>query len=52
MGMHGATWAILFSFLLDFTRQDAHPFNMIFILWMLYVLYTNRMKLSAEKTHI
>lgn len=43
LGMHGVTWPILFSFLLDLTHQPIpYIFNLIFALWMGFVLF--RMK--------
>lgn len=43
MGMHGITWAILFSFLLDITNKSVpYLFNLIFIAWMTFVLLKNR----------
>ena len=43
MGMHGATWAILFSFLLDITNQSvSYIYNLIFFAWMIFVLLKNR----------
>jgi len=46
LGMHGVTWSILFSFLLDITNQSVpYLYNLIFIVWMGFVLY--KLKLSA-----
>ena len=43
MGMHGVTWAILFSFLLDITNQSvSYLYNLIFIAWMTFVIVKNR----------
>jgi hypothetical protein len=43
MGMHGATWSILFSFLLDVTNQKVdYLYNLIFLGWMIFVLVKNR----------
>ncbi|MFZ2206832.1 MAG: DUF1189 family protein [Microgenomates group bacterium] len=43
LGMHGVTWPILFAFLLDLTHQSIpYIFNLIFALWMGFVLF--RMK--------
>lgn len=46
LGMHGVTWGILFSFLLDITNQSVpYLYNLIFIVWMGFVLH--KLKLSA-----
>lgn len=43
MGMHGVTWSILFSFLLDITNQRvSYLYNLIFVAWMIFVLVKNR----------
>lgn len=43
LGMHGVTWSILFTFILDMTNQSIpHIFNLIFALWMGFVLYRLR----------
>ncbi|MFH0772978.1 MAG: DUF1189 family protein [bacterium] len=43
MGMHAATWGILFTFLLDITNQNVpYLYNLIFIAWMTFVLIKNR----------
>jgi len=43
MGIHGVTWSILFSFLMDITNQKANfLFSLIFIVWMTVVLIKNR----------
>jgi len=43
MGMHGITWSILFSFLLDITNQKVdYLYNLIFIAWMIFVLVKNK----------
>lgn len=50
LGMHGVTWSILFTFILDMTNQPIpHIFNLIFVLWMGTVLYRLR---SSEKKSI
>jgi hypothetical protein len=47
MGIHGSTWSILFTFLLDITNQRlAFLYNLIFIVWMIIVLVKNK----EEKT--
>jgi len=39
MGMHGVTWSILFTFLLEMTNQQVpYLYNLIFIGWMMFVL--------------
>ncbi|MCX6732549.1 MAG: DUF1189 family protein [Candidatus Roizmanbacteria bacterium] len=43
MGMHGATWSILFSFLLDITNQKvSYLYNLIFVAWMIFVIVKNK----------
>lgn len=43
MGMHGVTWSILFSFLLDIMNQRvSYLYNLIFVAWMIFVLVKNR----------
>ena len=43
MGIHGATWSILFTFLMEITNQKVDfLFNLIFIAWMVFVLAKNR----------
>ena len=43
LGMHGVTWALLFTFLLDVTNQSvSYLYNIIFIGWMTFVLLKNR----------
>ncbi len=43
MGMHGATWSILFTFLLAITNQKVDfLYNLIFIAWMTFVLVKNK----------
>lgn len=43
LGMHGATWSILFTFLLDMTNQSVpYLYNLIFISWMAFVLFRIR----------
>lgn len=42
LGMHGVTWSILFTFLLDITNQKVdYLYNLIFIAWMTFVLIKN-----------
>lgn len=49
MGMHGATWSILFSFLLDITNQPvSYLYNLIFILWMAFVLIKNKDQIGVK----
>lgn len=53
MGMHGVTWAILFTFLLDITNQKVdNLYSIIFVLWMTFVLYKNQVKLLSQEKHI
>lgn len=43
LGMHGVTWSILFSFMLDITNQSIpYLYNLIFIVWMGFVLFKNK----------
>lgn len=43
LGMHGVTWSILFTFLLDITNQKVdYLYNLIFIAWMTFVLIKNK----------
>jgi len=43
MGIHGATWSILFTFLMEMTNiKLGFVFNAIFIAWMTFVLVKNR----------
>lgn len=50
LGMHGVTWSLLFTFILDMTNQPIpHIFNLIFVLWMGFVLFRLR---EAEKKNI
>ncbi len=43
LGMHGVTWSILFSFMLDITNQSVpYLYNLIFIVWMGFVLFKNK----------
>ena len=43
MGMHGITWSILFTFLLEITHQQmSYLYDLIFFLWMVFVLLKNR----------
>jgi len=45
LGMHGATWAILFTFILDLTNKSTPGgFNIIFLLWMTFIVL--KMKLD------
>jgi hypothetical protein len=53
MGMHGVTWAILFTFLLDITSQKVdNIYSIIFVIWMTFVLYKNQVKLLTQEKHI
>lgn len=46
LGMHGITWSVLFTFLLELTNQTVpNLFSIIFLAWMGFVLY--KLKLSA-----
>lgn len=48
LGMHGVTWSILFTFLLDITNQKVdYLYNLIFLAWMTFVLLKNKVKLSV-----
>ncbi len=50
MGMHGLTWSILFTFLLEITNQKvSFLYNLIFIAWMIFVLIKNK-ELKLNKT--
>ena len=43
LGMHGITWSILFSFLLDITHQKVnYAYEFIYIAWMTFVLVKNK----------
>ena len=43
LGMHGITWPILFSFMLNITNQSVpYLYNLIFIVWMGFVLLKNK----------
>lgn len=43
LGMHGVTWSILFSFMLESTNQSVpYLYNLIFIVWMGFVLLKNK----------
>ncbi|PIV08542.1 hypothetical protein COZ40_01035 [Candidatus Roizmanbacteria bacterium CG_4_10_14_3_um_filter_39_13] len=43
LGMHGVTWSILFSFMLGITNQSVpYLYNLIFIVWMGFVLFKNK----------
>lgn len=43
LGMHGVTWPILFSFMLNITNQSVpYLYNLIFIVWMGFVLLKNK----------
>lgn len=43
LGMHGVTWSILFTFLLEITNQSVpYLYNLIFISWMAFVLFRIR----------
>lgn len=47
MGMHGVSWAILFTFILDITNQKVdNIYSIIFVIWMTFVLYKNQVKLN------
>jgi len=47
LGMHGITWSILFSFIMDITNQQVpYVYNLIFIAWMGFILY--KLKLSQS----
>jgi len=49
MGVHGATWSILFTFLMEITSQKVDfLFNLIFIAWMTFVLVKNREVTKVE----
>lgn len=48
LGMHGVSWSILFSFIMDITnKQVPYVYNLLFIAWMGYILY--KLKLSEGK---
>jgi hypothetical protein len=52
MGMHGVSWAILFTFLLDIThKQVDNLYSILFVLWMIFVLYKNQIAQISQQKH-
>ena len=48
LGMHGITWSILFTFLLDITGQQVvYVYELIFLAWMTFVIVKNK-----QSTHV